>query len=144
MGWGEKLFAAFASFSRLPAPPGWRTLPLSAKPASSSLSLACVPTLASLLASCVPLRRTLAVTHAVEDHLQTQTLTDLCRVPFVHKSRSRILEIRARTPWMGLERTHMSSREEPAIRQSQSPCLQGDPGIKEEGNTISRALSYLF
>ena len=45
---------------------------------------------------------------------------------------------------MGLECTCMRSREEPATKQSQSPCLQGDPGVKEEGNTTSRALSHSF
>ena len=45
---------------------------------------------------------------------------------------------------MGFECTHMSSKEEPATKQSQSQCLQGDPGIKEEGNATSGSSSYLF
>ena len=144
VGCGEKLFAAFSSFLSLPASPGWGTPPLSSKLASSSLSLTCVPILTSPLTSCLPLGRTLAVAQSTQGHLQPQTLPGPCRFSFAHRSCSRILEIRARTPWMGFKYTHMSSKEEPATKQSQSQCLQGDPGIKEEGNATSGSSSYLF
>lgn len=144
VGWGEKLFAAYSSFSRLPASPGWGTFPLSSKLASSSLSLMCVPILTCPLTSCLPLGRTLTVAQHAQGHLQPQTLPGLCRVPFARRPCSRIPEIRMRTPWVGLECTHMSSKEGPATKQSQSRCLQGDPGVKEEGNATSGSSSYLF
>ena len=84
------------------------------------------------------------MTQIIQDHLQSQTLTHVCRVPFVFKSQSWVLEIRMWAPLMGLEYTHPELQQEPAIKKSQNPVIKGDPGMKEEGNTTSRALSHSF